>query len=312
MRCCEGKFQAKIGSRPVDNRSETGSTSACSYMYLPALAARLAIGQAEGKQEPAAEGTDWRIPDRAKAPASGRIEVDIAVAITVDVELDTQIDRGYAECNEGIEAAEQLPAGDGDVLTIAKESPIAGTRSLAIDLEIVFAGFKFLILAGCLAVHVGLGRARTTATFDAMLDAAAVDHRTLDIAFAIAGCLARGHALNGVFGSSTARVTRTDAFAEAIVLADDIDSEVATFEAGLRAATGAHRIRQNGALFPAHGVELGGTAFLVDTQFVAAGVAVNVSLELAAASGLETDACALRDPGLGKPRRESCGSEDSR
>jgi len=83
-------------------------------------------------------------------------------------------------------------------------------------------------------------------------------------------------------------------------LADDIDTEVATFEAGLGAATRTHGVGQDRAFLAAHSVELGGTAFFVDAQLVAPGVAVNVSLELAATRGLEPDATALGDSGLGE------------
>ena len=129
-----------------------------------------------------------------------------------------------------------------------------------------------------LTVHVGLSAARAVAALDAVLVARGIhDGCALDVTLAIAGRLARRPALLGIVCSVTARLTRADALAKAVVNARDVDATIAVAFAGHGALVGTGRFGRQRALTPAHRVELGRTRLFEHSQLAAPRLAVQAA-----------------------------------
>src|SRR6185503_50763 len=224
-----------------------------------------------------------------RADARGDVAID-AVRPDGDARLDLHLE---ALRGQRLDATRDLRARD-DELVIAEERAVPAARLAALGLELVLALLELLVLAGRLAVHVGLGRARPVAALDAVLIAAAVDGHALGVALAVAVGVPRRLALRRVGRDRALRVTVDGAFTEAVHGADDVHAIVAVRLALGVALVRAARRRRQRALRVADRHELGGASNLVDPEFATSPIALGRDVHLAVRQSLEPNVAALR------------------
>src|SRR5690606_22064080 len=168
---------------------------------------------------------------------------------------------------------------------------------------LVLTLFKLLLLAGILAGHVRLGRARAAAALDAVSVATTADERAaLGVAFSVAVGFARRDTLRLVCRFGAVELAPSRAFAKAVVDADDVDARVAIRTALFGALVGTGWFGIEDTLLFTHRLELGGAGLLVDADLTTASLTVQTAADFAAAGILEADVPAFGDARVGHGR----------